>query len=110
MRQIKIGNVTETVVERSDYPPERLKTVLGTETVAVLGYGVQGRSQSLNMKDQGINVIVGLREEGPSWNLAEKDGWVKGKSLFTLGEAARRGTIIQYLLSDAGQKEQWPKL
>jgi ketol-acid reductoisomerase len=110
MRQIKIGNITETVVERTDYPPERIKGILSKEIVAVLGYGVQGRGQSLNMKDNGVNVIVGMREEGKGWKLAQEDGWQPGKTLFSLDEAARRGTIIQYLLSDAGQKEYWPKL
>ncbi len=110
MRQIQIGDKAETVVERSDYPPERLHAILDKETVAVLGYGVQGRGQSLNMKDNGVNVIIGMREHGRGWDLAQQDGWVPGKSLFSLEEAAQRGTIIQYLLSDAGQKEQWPRL
>ena len=110
MRQIKIGDREETVVERADFPPERLKAVLGPETVAVLGYGVQGRGQSLNMKDNGVNVIIGVREKGRGWDLARQDGWVSGKTLFPLEEAARRGTIVQYLLSDAGQKEQWPRI
>src|SRR6516165_5325715 len=110
MRQIKIGNTSETVVERADYPPERIKEILGTETVAVIGYGVQGRGQSLNMKDNGVNVIVGQRRGGKSWDLAVQDGWAPDKTLFSMEEAAKRGTIIQYLLSDAGQKEQWPKL
>jgi ketol-acid reductoisomerase len=110
MRQIKVGNVTETVVERSDYPPERIKAILGQETVAVLGYGVQGRGQSLNMKDNGVPVLIGQREKTRSWDLAMQDGWEPGKTLFSMEEAARRGTIIQYLLSDAGQKEQWPNL
>src|SRR5271166_3457983 len=110
MRQITIGNITETVVERADFPPERLKAILGGETVAVLGYGVQGRGQSLNMKDNGIRVVVGQREKTRSWDLAAADGWVPGQTLFPLDEAAQRGTIIQYLLSDAGQKEYWPTL
>ncbi|HXG11799.1 MAG TPA: ketol-acid reductoisomerase [Gemmataceae bacterium] len=110
MREIKIGNTTETVIERSDFPPERLRSILGNETVAVLGYGVQGRGQSLNMKDNGVNVIIGQREKTRSWDLAVEDGWVPGKTLFPLEEAARRGTIVQYLLSDAGQKEQWPRI
>jgi ketol-acid reductoisomerase len=110
MRQIKVGNVSETVVERADFPPERIKQILGSETVAVLGYGVQGRGQSLNMKDNGLKVIVGLREKGRGWDLAQQDGWEPGKTLFSLDEAADRGTIIQYLLSDAGQKEYWPSL
>ncbi len=111
MRQIKIGNVEETVVERADYPPERIRSILGEETVAVLGYGVQGRGQSLNMRDNGVRVIIGLREKGGrGWDLAQQDGWVPGKTLLSLEEATQRGTIIQYLLSDAGQKEQWPKI
>src|SRR3989440_7111725 len=110
MRQIRIGNTSEKVVERSDFPPERLKAVLGQETVAVLGYGVQGRGQSLNMKDNGVNVIIGMREGGKGWDLAQQDGWVPGQTLFPLEEAARRGTVLQYLLSDAGQKEQWPRI
>src|SRR5436305_1124438 len=108
MRQIKIGDIAETVVERADYPPERIKAILGNETVAVLGYGVQGRGQSLNMRDNGVNVIIGLREKGGrGWALAEQDGWVAGKTLMSLEEATAKGTIVQYLLSDAGQKEQW---
>jgi ketol-acid reductoisomerase len=110
MRNIQVGNVSETVVERADFPPERLKAVLGSETVAVLGYGVQGRSQSLNMKDNGVSVVIGLRDKGRSWDLAQQDGWVPGKTLFSLEEATQRGTIVQYLLSDAGQKEQWPTI
>lgn len=111
MRQIQVGNVTETVVERADYPPEKIKAILGPETVAVLGYGVQGRGQSLNMKDNGVNVIIGLREKkGKGYDLAQQDGWVPGKTLLTLEEAAAKGTVIQYLLSDAGQKEQWPTI
>src|SRR4029077_14323105 len=110
MRNIKIGNIAETVVERADYPPERIQAILGKETIAVLGYGVQGRSQSLNMKDNGVNVGIGLREKGRSWDLALQDGWVPGKTLFSYDEAAPRGTIVQYLLFDAGPKEYGPSL
>ena len=110
MRDIQVGDVKETVIERGDYPPAKLKAVLGAETVAVLGYGVQGRGQSLNMKDNGVTVIVGQREKTKSWDLAQQDGWVPGQTLFPLEEAAKRGTILQYLLSDAGQKEQWPQV
>jgi ketol-acid reductoisomerase len=107
MRQIQVGNITETVVERADYPPERIKSILAGETVAVLGYGVQGRGQSLNMKDNGVNVLVGQRPGGKSWDTAVQDGWEPGQTLLPMEEAAARGTILQYLLSDAGQKEQW---
>lgn len=109
MRQIEIGGVIETVIERADYPPARLSQVLGNEMIAVLGYGTQGRGQSLNLRDSGARVIVGQRR-GKSYDEAVRDGWEPGESLFELEEAARRGTIIMYLLSDAGQKEQWPKL
>jgi ketol-acid reductoisomerase len=110
MKEIRIGNTVERCVERSDYPPERIKQILGGETIAVLGYGVQGKGQSLNMRDNGLNVIVGLRENSKGWQQAQEDGWVPGKTLFSLEEAARRGTVVQYLLSDAGQKDFWPKL
>src|SRR5437588_2438419 len=110
MRRINIGNVPETVVERADFPPERLRAILSKETVAILGYGVQGRGQSLNMKDNGVNVIIGVREKGRGWDLARQDGWVSGKTLFPLEEAARRGTIVQHPLSDPRPKAQWPRL
>ncbi|HTU93127.1 MAG TPA: ketol-acid reductoisomerase [Gemmataceae bacterium] len=97
-------------MERADYPSQRLQAVLGPDTVAVLGYGVQGRGQSLNMKDNGVKVIVGQREKTRSWDLAMQDGWIPGQSLFPLEEAAQRGTIVQYLLSDAGQKDFWSRL
>src|SRR5437667_9298028 len=110
MRQIQVGDTKETVVERADFAPERLRAVLGGETVAVLGYGVQGRGQSLNLKDNGVKVIIGLRDKGRSWDLALQDGWIPEQTLFSLEEATQRGTIVQYLLSDAGQKEQWPRI
>src|SRR3954466_1633997 len=110
MKEIRIGNTVEQCVERADYPPDRIKQILGGETIAVLGYGVQGKGQSLNMRDNGLNVIIGLREGSKGWKQAQVDGWVPGKTLFDVEEAAKRGTIVQYLLSDAGQKEMWPKL
>src|SRR3954453_7479243 len=110
MREIQVGNVSETVVERGDYPPEKIKSILGNEVVAVIGYGVQGPGQALNMRDNGVNVIVGQRPKSKSWDKAVADGWEPGKTLFPMEEAAAKGTIIQYLLSDAGQKEQWPAL
>src|SRR3954466_1302041 len=110
MKEIRIGNTVEQCVERADYPPDRIKQILGGETIAVLGYGVQGKGQSLNMRDNGLNVIIGLREGSKGWKQAQVDGWVPGKTLFPLEEAAARGTVIQYLLSDAGQKDFWPRL
>jgi ketol-acid reductoisomerase len=110
MKEIRIGNTVEQCVERADYPPDRIKQILTNETIAVLGYGVQGRGQSLNMRDNGLSVIIGLREGSKGWQQAQEDGWVPGKTLFPLEEAAKRGTVTQYLLSDAGQKDFWPKL
>jgi ketol-acid reductoisomerase len=110
MKEIRIGNTVEAAVERADYPPEKIRQILEKETIAVLGYGVQGRGQSLNMRDNGVNVIVGLRPNSSGWKLAQEDGFVPGKTLFSLEEAAQKGTVIQYLLSDAGQKEQWNTL
>ncbi len=110
MREIQVGSHKELVVERTDYPAEKIRQVLANETVTVLGYGVQGRGQSLNMRDNGVKVIVGQRPGTKSYDLAVSDGWKPGETLFDLEEAAKRGTVIQYLLSDAGQKDFWPKL
>ena len=107
MAKIKFGNVEERVVTREEFPLEKAREVLKDEVVAVLGYGVQGPAQSLNMRDNGINVIVGQRKNSPNWEKALADGWVEGETLFSLEEAAERGTVIQYLLSDAGQKAAW---
>jgi ketol-acid reductoisomerase len=110
MREIRIGNTVEMAVERSDYPPEKIHQILKNETVAVLGYGVQGKGQSLNMRDNGVKVIVGQRPGGKAHDAAIADGWKPGETLFDVEEAAKRGTVLQYLLSDAGQKEMWPKI
>lgn len=110
MRDMIVGDTKEVAIERADYPPEKVKQILKDETVAVLGYGVQGRGQSLNMRDNGIKVIVGQRKGGKAYDLCLEDGWVPGTTLFDPEEAATKGTVIQYLLSDAGQKDMWPKL
>jgi ketol-acid reductoisomerase len=108
MAIINFGGVEERVVTRDEFPMSKALAVLKNETIAIIGYGVQGPAQALNMKDNGFNVIVGQRKGGRSWDRAVKDGWVPGKTLFDIEEAATRGTIIQYLLSDAAQKENWP--
>lgn len=110
MAQINFGGVEEKVVTREEFPLEKARKVLRDETIAVIGYGVQGPGQSLNLKDNGFNVIVGQREGSKSWDKAVADGWVPGKTLFGIEEAARRATIIQYLLSDAGQIAVWPTI
>ena len=108
MAQIDFGGVVEEVITADEFPLQKAREVLSGETVAVLGYGVQGPGQALNMRDNGIRVIVGQREGGSSWERAVEDGFVPGETLFPIEEAARRGTIVQYLLSDAGQVALWP--
>src|SRR5512147_2067037 len=110
MAKINFSGVEEEVVTRQEFPLEKARQVLKDETVAVLGYGVQGPAQALNMRDNGIRVIVGVNQGGRSWNKALKDGWVPGQTLFSLEEAARRGTVIQYLVSAAAQKLTWPQI
>ncbi len=110
MAQIDFGGVVEEVVTSDEFTLEKARRVLAEETVAVLGYGVQGPGQALNMRDNGIRVIVGQREGGKSWDKAVADGFVPGQTLFPLEEAARRGTILQFLLSDAGQVATWPTI
>jgi len=110
MAKINFGGMEEEVVTREEFPLAKARKVLKNEIVAVLGYGVQGPAQAMNMRDNGINVIVGQKEGSSSWDKAVADGWVPGKTLFPIEEAAERGTVIQYLLSDAGQRTQWPKI
>src|SRR5512139_98279 len=110
MAKINFGGVEEDVVTRDEFPLEKAREVLKDEVVAVLGYGVQGPAQAMNMRDNGINVIVGQREGTKNWDKAVADGWVPGKTLFSVEEAAEKGTVVQYLLSDAGQRSQWPKI
>ncbi|GAB3330815.1 ketol-acid reductoisomerase [Marivirga atlantica] len=107
MAKLKFGSVEENVVTREEFPLKKAQEVLKDEVVAVLGYGVQGPGQALNLKDNGIPVIVGQRKGSSSWDKAVADGWVPGETLFELEEAAEKGTILQYLLSDAGQIAQW---
>ena len=107
MAQMNFGGVIENVVTREEFPLEKAREVLKNETIAIIGYGVQGPGQSLNLRDNGFNVIVGQRK-GKTWDKAVADGWVPGETLFEIEEACQRGTIIQYLLSDAAQIELWP--
>ncbi len=107
---MNFGGVEENVVTRDEFPLSKAKEVLKDEVIAVIGYGVQGPGQSLNLRDNGFNVIVGQRKNSKSWNKAIADGWVPGKTLFEIEEAAKRGTIIEYLLSDAAQIEVWPTI
>ncbi|MBI3587545.1 MAG: ketol-acid reductoisomerase [Ignavibacteriales bacterium] len=109
MALIDFGGVKEEVVTREEFPLSKAQKVLENEVVGIIGYGPQGCGQSLNLRDNNIKVIIGQRKGGKGWNDALRDGWVEGKNLFSdIGEAVRKSTVVQYLLADAGQKEQWP--
>ncbi|MCP3932437.1 MAG: ketol-acid reductoisomerase [Bacteroidetes bacterium] len=110
MAKINFGGVEENVVTREEFSLEKAREVLKNETVAIIGYGVQGPGQALNLKDNGFNVIVGQRSPSKSWDKAVADGWVPGETLFSIEEAVQKGTIIQYLLSDAAQIALWPTI
>ncbi len=111
MANIDFGGTVEEVVMRDEFPLEKAREILKDEVVAVLGYGVQGPAQALNMKDNGINVIVGQWPgDEDYWEKALQDGWEPGKTLFPLEEAAERGTIVQYLVTDAAQMLTWPSI
>jgi len=113
MAKIDFGGVIETVVTRKEYPLKKAQKVLKNEVIAAIGYGVQGPAQSLNLRDNGFNVIVGQRfskDANSNWKRAIKDGWVPGKTLFDIEEAAQRATIIMMLTSDASVKEVWNRV
>lgn len=109
MAKMNFGGVVEEVMTREEFPLERALEVLKNETIAVLGYGVQGPGQACNLRDNGFNVIVGQRP-GKTYDKAVADGWVPGETLFSLEEAAERGTIVCMLLSDAAQMQLWPSI
>jgi ketol-acid reductoisomerase len=108
MAKINFGGTEEDVVTREEFPLQKAREVLANETIAVIGYGVQGPGQGLNMKDNGFRVIVGQRKDSKTWDKAQADGWVPGQDLFEIEEALEKGTIICYLLSDAAQIALWP--
>jgi len=111
MAKINFGGTTETVVTRKEFSLKKAQQVLKKEVVAVIGYGVQGPAQALNMKDNGIHVIIGQSKAFPrDWARAVKDGWVPGKTLFEVEEAAERGTIIQMLVADGAMNAVWKRV
>ena len=109
MAKMNFGGVIEEVMTREEFPLEKAREVLKNETIAVLGYGVQGPGQACNLRDNGFNVIVGQRQ-GKTYEKAVADGWVPGETLFSLEEAAEKGTIVCLLLSDAAQMQLWPSI
>jgi ketol-acid reductoisomerase len=111
MAKINFGGTKEDVITVKEFPLKKAQSILKKEVVAIIGYGVQGPAQAMNMKDNGIKVIIGqAKEDKFYWNKAKKDGWIPGKTLFPIEEAVKRGTIIQYLVSDAAQMLLWPKV
>ncbi len=108
MATMNFGGVEENVVTREEFPLSKAKETLANETIAIIGYGVQGPGQALNLRDNGFNVIVGQRKPSKSWDKAVKDGFVEGQTLFEPEQALEKGTIIMYLLSDAAQIAMWP--
>lgn len=110
MAQLNFGGTLENVVTRDEFPLAKAREILKDETIAIIGYGVQGPGQALNLRDNGFNVIIGQRPNSHSWDKAVNDGFVLGQTLFPIEEAAAKGTIIQYLLSDAAQIAVWPQL
>ncbi|MCQ2159750.1 MAG: ketol-acid reductoisomerase [Bacteroidales bacterium] len=109
MAKMNFGGVIEEVLTREEFPLEKAREILKDETIAVIGYGVQGPGQSLNLRDNGFNVIVGQRQ-GKTFEKAIADGWVPGQTLFSIEEAAEKATIIMCLLSDAAVMSVWPTL
>lgn len=109
MAKMNFGGVEETVITRDEFTLEKAREVLKDETIAVLGYGVQGPGQAMNLRDNGFNVIVGQRP-GKTYEKAVADGWVPGQTLFSVEEAAEKGTIVMCLLSDAAVLDVWPRI
>ena len=110
MAQLNFGGVEEKVVTREEFPLDKAREILKDETIAIIGYGVQGPGQAMNLRDNGFNVIIGQRSPSKSWDKAVADGWVPGETLFSIEEAAEKADIIQYLLADAAQIAVWETL
>lgn len=110
VKTINFGGTPEVVHERADWPREKLLEYFKNDTLAMIGYGSQGYGQGLNLRDNGLNVIVGVRKNGALWKAAIEDGWVPGENLFDVNEAINKGTIVMNLLSDAAQSETWPEI
>ena len=111
MARIDFGGVKENIVTRGEFSLKKAQQVLKNEVVAVIGYGVQGPAQSLNMRDNGIHVIVGQDPRfANDWARAVKDGFQPGRTLFNIEEACEKGTIIMMLVADGALKHVWPRV
>ncbi|CAE6464706.1 unnamed protein product [Rhizoctonia solani] len=110
VKTLDFAGTKEVVYERADWPLAKLQDYFKNDTLALIGYGSQGHGQGLNARDNGLNVIVGVRKDGESWKQAIEDGWVPGETLFPIDEAIDRGTIIMNLLSDAAQAQTWSQI
>ena len=111
MAIIDFGGTKEEVIMRSEFSMQKARQVLKKEIVAIIGYGVQGPGQALNLKDNGFNVIIGQSKQfKEDWARAVKDGWKPGVDLFDIEEAVQRATIIEVLVSDAAHKTVWPMI
>lgn len=108
MAQLNFGGTEEEVIMREEFPLEKAREILKSETIAIIGYGVQGPGQAQNLRDNGFEVIIGQRQPSKSWDKAVNDGWKPGETLFSIEEAAEKASIIMYLLSDAAQIAVWP--
>lgn len=110
MAKIDFGGVIENITTRKEFPLKKAQKILKDKVIAVIGYGVQGPAQALNMRDNGAKVIVGMRKTSNNWARAVKDGFVPGKTLFEIEEAAEKGDIIMMLNSDASMKSVWNRI
>ncbi|MGX7590232.1 ketol-acid reductoisomerase [Candidatus Karelsulcia muelleri] len=108
--KFKLGEIEEEIITKKEFSLSKARKILSNEIISVIGYGVQGPGQALNLRDNGFNVIVGQRKNSKSWEKALKDGWIANETLFEIEQAADKGSIIMFLLSDAGQIEVWPKI
>ena len=106
---MNFGGVEENVVTRDEFTLEMARETLKGKKIAVIGYGVQGPGQSLNLRDNGFDVIVGQRP-GKTCEKAIADGWVPGETLFGIEEACDKGDIVMCLLSDAAVMSVWPRI
>ena len=93
IKTLDFAGVKETVYERSDWPLPKLQGYFKNDTLALIGYGSQGHGQGLNARDNGLNVIVGVRKDGESWRQAVEDGWVS----FILSQSIRIASDVNVI-------------